>query len=148
MIKFALRCARDHEFEGWFASGAEFDKQAKRKLIECPACGDAGVEKAIMAPAVVSSRGASGSQQVVATAPEGGAPEFEELTAKLRAHVEKNFDYVGENFPEEARKIHYGEAEERGIYGEASGPQVKALAEEGVKVAALPGVKKPRARMN
>ncbi|MBB5519139.1 DUF1178 family protein [Amphiplicatus metriothermophilus] len=129
MIKYQLRCDAEHEFEGWFRSSADYDAQAERSLLECPACGSSAVSKAIMAPAVVSGgeKGAAEARRRVADA-----------VRRARDYVERNFDYVGEKFPEEARKIHYGEAEERRIYGEASGKEVRALIEEGVPVAPLP----------
>jgi hypothetical protein len=146
MILYSLQCRSGHGFEAWFRTGADFDAQAKRGQLECPHCGTREVQKAVMAPAV--AKGAGERQAVAAPGPSGGSAEFEALAAKLRAHVEANFDYVGEKFSEEARRIHYGEREERGIYGEASGAEAKALAEEGIRIAPLPGAKKPRTRMN
>jgi len=133
MIKYQLLCAREHEFEGWFRDSADFDAQAGDGLVECPACGSEEVRKAVMAPAVArrKSRSSRAMQR-----------DIMQAMARAREYVEKNFDYVGETFPEEARKIHYGEADERGIYGEASGQDVKALVEEGVNVAPLPGAPK------
>jgi hypothetical protein len=133
MIKYQLRCDADHEFEGWFRNIADYDVQAADGSLSCPACGSAKVGKAIMAPAISSSESREARlndmrRSIVAAAEDA------------RAYVEKNFDYVGERFPEEARKIHYGETAQRGIYGEASGQEVKALIEEGVEVAPLPGV--------
>lgn len=149
MIRYALRCRAGHAFEAWFRSSADYDAQSAGGAVECPLCGTVDVEKQIMAPAVART-GKSGAktQPVAASGPSGGTPEFEKLAAKLREHVERNFEYVGENFPDEARAIHYGEKGERGIYGEASPAEVRALEEEGIKVAPLPGAKKPRARMN
>jgi hypothetical protein len=146
MIHYSLKCVAGHEFDSWFRSSAVYDEQAALGALECPICGSAKVEKAIMAPAV--AKGAREKQVVAAPGPAGGAAEFEKLAAKLRAHVEANFDYVGEKFPEEARAIHYGERDERAIYGEASPDEARSLAEEGIKIAALPGAKKPRAKMN
>jgi hypothetical protein len=146
MIHYSLKCAAGHEFDSWFRSSVVFDEQAARGALECPVCGSAKVEKAMMAPAI--AKGARERQAVAAPGPAGGSAEFEKLAARLREHVEQNFDYVGEKFPEEARAIHYGERDERAIYGEASPDEARALAEEGVKIAALPGAKKPRAKMN
>lgn len=139
MIKYQLRCDADHEFEGWFRNSSDYDAQAADGLLSCPACGSAKVGKAIMAPAISSSetraqRLADMRRSIAAAA------------ARARDYVEKNFDYVGERFPEEARKIHYGETSPRSIYGEASGSEVKALIEEGVEVAPLPGVAKKDAK--
>lgn len=147
MIRYALRCASGHEFDVWFRSSADYDAQAAGGAVECPECGTAKVAKAIMAPSVARSEKAR-AQPVAAAGPSGGSTEFEKLAAKLREHVEQNFDYVGGKFPEEARAIHYGEKDERGIYGEASPEEVRALNDEGIKIAPLPGAKKPRARVN
>lgn len=135
MIKYQLRCAADHEFEGWFRDSADFDAQARDGLVECPACGSATVRKAVMAPAIAGRANARSDNM---------RRDIMQAMTRARDYVEKNFDYVGEKFPEEARKIHYGETEERGIYGEATGKEVKDLVEEGVPVAPMPGAaKKP-----
>lgn len=135
MIKYQLRCAADHEFEGWFRDSADFDVQAGDGLVECPVCGSATVRKAVMAPAI--ARRADVRSDAIRR-------DIMQAMTRARDYVEKNFDYVGEKFPEEARKIHYGETEERGIYGEATGKEVKDLVEEGVPVAPMPGAaKKP-----
>mgnify|MGYP000256505829 CR=1 FL=1 len=140
MIKYQLLCALEHEFEGWFKDSADFDAQAGDGLIECPACGSGDVRKAVMAPSVARrDRGARETRLADIKRDMGAAME------RARAYVEKNFDYVGEKFPEEARKIHYGEAEQRGIYGEATGKEVKDLVDEGVSVAPMPGKKTDKA---
>lgn len=135
MIKYALRCDRTHEFEGWFGSSADYDDQAARGLVECPVCGSTGVSKQIMAPAVAGTK----AQRSAAPAVD---PKMREMMmtamGEVRRHVEENFDYVGDAFAKEARAIHEGKSEERGIYGEASPAEVKALVEDGVKVAPLP----------
>lgn len=135
MIKYALRCDRNHEFEGWFGSSADYDDQAARGLVECPMCGSTGVSKQIMAPAVAGTK----AQRSVEPAVD---PKMREMMmtamGEVRRHVEENFDYVGDAFAKEARAIHEGASEERGIYGEASPTEVKALVEDGVKVAPLP----------
>jgi len=138
MIKYALQCEAAHEFEGWFGSSSDYDDQAARGLVECPVCGSHGVSKQIMAPAVAGTKA-----QRAAPAPGGfGDPKMREMMmtamGEVRRHVEDNFDYVGDSFAKEARAIHEGKSEERGIYGEASPTEVKALVEDGVKVAALP----------
>ena len=138
MIKYALQCEAAHEFEGWFGSSSDYDDQAARGLVECPVCGSHGVSKQIMAPAVAGTKA-----QRSAPAPGGfGDPKMREMMmtamGEVRRHVEDNFDYVGDAFAKEARAIHEGKSEERGIYGEASPTEVKALVEDGVKVAALP----------
>jgi hypothetical protein len=157
MIRYALHCDNGHDFDSWFQSSAAFDKQNKRGLVNCPVCGSAKVEKAIMAPrlAAKSSRAEPTSVPMPAAAPNppgppgpaGKAPlammspperEFRKKLKELREHVTKNADYVGAQFPEQARKIHYGEAEHRSIYGEASPDEAKALHEEGIEFHPLP----------
>jgi hypothetical protein len=134
MIKYALQCDQTHEFEGWFGSSADYDDQSARGLVECPVCGSHGVSKQIMAPAVAGTKA-----QRAAPAPD---PKMREMMmaamGEVRRHVEDNFDYVGDAFAKEARAIHEGKSEERGIYGEASPTEVKALVEDGVRVAPLP----------
>lgn len=131
MIKYQLLCDSDHEFEGWFRNSADFDSQCEDGLLECPFCGAANVRKAVMAPSI-------GRRSNSRTDRPAFFREMAAAAERARNYVEKNFDYVGEKFPEEARKIHYGESEERGIYGEATGKEVKELTEEGVAVAPLP----------
>lgn len=123
MIRYELLCRNDHAFEGWFQSSAAYDEQRKLRKVTCPVCGSAKVEKQIMAP----SLGKKNVQQ-----------QAETLRAALQRHVEDTCEYVGERFPEEARRIHYGETDPRGIYGEASEQEASELAEEGVRVARLP----------
>ena len=139
MIKYRLICDDDHEFEGWFRDSADYDFQSEKGLIDCPSCGSEEVRKAVMAPAVARRDGARTARLAAIH------KDLASAVARARDYVEKNFDYVGDKFPEEARKIHYGETEERGIYGEASGEDVKALVEEGVQVAPLPGAKPEKA---
>lgn len=139
MMKYQLRCDAEHQFEGWFRSSDDFDAQADAGLLACPVCGSDAVQKAIMAPAI--ARGEAGRAERLADI----RKTVVEAAARARAFVEKNFDYVGDKFPEEARRIHYGESEDRRIYGEASGDEVKALVEEGVEVAPMPPALKPEA---
>lgn len=134
MILFELRCAHDHHFEAWFKDNATFDAQAAAGAIACPHCGDVQVAKAIMAPRLNKSTGQSLDAQ-------GAAREMRRLLAGLRQEVEANFDYVGESFADEARRIHYGDAEERAIYGEASDEQAAELEDEGIAVGRLPWLK-------
>jgi hypothetical protein len=133
MIKYALMCANAHPFEGWFASSADYDDQAVRKLVECPVCGIGEVRKQIMAPAVAGTK----KRELSVPDPKMRAMMMEAV-GKVRRHVEENFDYVGDAFAKEARAIHDGTSEDRGIYGEASPKEVKALVEDGIKVAPLP----------
>ena len=138
MIKYRLICDAEHEFEGWFRDSADYEAQAGDALIDCPTCGSEDIRKAVMAPAVARSS-ASRKERLAAV-----HQDMRQAVARAREYVEKNFDYVGEKFPEEARKIHYGEAQERGIYGEANGKEVRALIDEGVQIAPLPGVERNR----
>ena len=138
MIKYALRCDGDHAFEGWFSNSADYDEQSARNLLSCPVCGSAAVSKALMAPAVRTGRSkdaASDAARAKALAAISG--EVAAKARKVRDYVHQNFEGVGEKFPEEARKIHYGEAEDRPIYGEATPKEARDLAEEGVTIAPL-----------
>jgi len=137
VIKFSLVCEHDHGFEAWFKNSDDFDTQKKRGFLECPVCGSSAVSKGLMAPSI-SKGGASGGQDV-AVAP--NADVKREIMAKLQEIgrlVRQNGENVGSKFAEEARKIHYGEADARGIYGKASPEEVKGLVEEGVGVMPLP----------
>ena len=138
MIKYNLLCADDHEFEGWFRDSADYDQQSDRGLVSCPVCGDDGVRKAIMAPAIPRKGNSVDHNGVDGARIKEIRKDVMAAAEKARDFVEKNFDYVGEKFPDEARKIHYGESDERAIYGEASGKEVKDLLNEGVEIAALP----------
>jgi hypothetical protein len=156
MIRYALICAKGHDFESWFQNSAAYDKQRKRKLVECPVCGDVKIEKAIMAPRVAGTKKRNKPSSPVpmpvsdapaASAEEIKAPvamvspqeqEFRTKLKELREHLTKNSNYVGQKFPEEARKMHYGEIEHRSIYGEASPRDAKELHEEGIEFHPLP----------
>ena len=156
MIHYNLRCDRGHAFESWFQSSSVYEAQEKRKLVNCPICGSAKVERDIMAPRIVSKKSreraaepapvpaAASATSTEVTSPASTplmmAPE-RELRAKLRElrdHIVKNADNVGERFPNEARKMHYGDIEHRPIYGEASPDEARALIDEGVEVSPLP----------
>ena len=163
MIRFSLRCQNGHEFESWFKDGVAHDRMSAAGLIECPVCGDTHVEKALMAPAIAKARGVKGRAEAapapVATPaptppaePPEGAPrmaagpmpaQIVALLQRMRTEIEKSCDYVGPNFAKEARRIHEGEVEPRGIYGEASDDEAESLREDGIDVARLPWV--PRA---
>jgi hypothetical protein len=157
MIRYALRCERGHTFESWFQDSSAFDAQVKRKLVSCPACDSVKIEKAIMAPRVVAKKGRQRAEPAPVPATPAPAPapaespaatptpllmaQERELRAKLkelRDHIVKNADNVGERFPNEARKMHYGDIEHRPIYGEASPDEARALIDEGVEVSPLP----------
>jgi hypothetical protein len=159
MIRYALACEAGHSFESWFQNSAAFDKQAKRSLVTCPVCGSAKVEKAMMAPNLAANP-ASGAVNTEGVAPPAPPPmpaapqaspakapvamispperELRQKLKELRDHITKNASYVGSRFPEEARKIHYGETEHRSIYGEASPKEAKDLHEEGIEFHPLP----------
>ena len=153
MIRYSLVCNKQHDFEIWFKNSADYDKQSKRGLVTCPACGTAKVEKALMAPSLGrgTRKGASASEPGIAAPTETPvknktpvamvSPQEKEFRAKLkelRDHLTKNADNVGGKFPEEARKMHYGEIEHRSIYGEASPQEAKELLDEGVELHPLP----------
>jgi hypothetical protein len=134
MIRFSLACHNEHSFDGWFRNSEDFEKQKKRGLIACPDCGSTGVEKALMAPSVSTGR----KREKVALAMDA---EQKKALAQLKALSEKlreNADYVGDKFAEEARKIHFGETDPRGIYGEATPEEAKGLAEDGVEFMPIP----------
>jgi len=144
MIKYALSCDQDHAFEGWFGSSSDYDDQAARGLVDCPICGSSGVRKQIMSPAVAGTKARS-------SAPEPSADMREMMTTALgemRRQVEEKFDYVGDSFAKEARDIHDGKSEDRGIYGEASPAEVKALVEDGIRVAPLPPAPPKKSEVN
>ncbi len=149
MIRYNLHCDRGHAFESWFQSSSAYDSQIKRKLVSCPACGSVKVEKAIMAPQIARKRkDAAPAPQPEATTEVTTVPatplmmaQERELRAKLkelRDHVTKNADNVGEQFPAEARKMHYGDIEHRPIYGEATPDEARSLIDEGIEVSPLP----------
>jgi hypothetical protein len=132
MILFTLRCAGGHEFAGWFRDGDTFEAQQKAGEIACPECGDVAIEKAVMAPRLGRSR----DDNRAAVDP----VKMRKALIELRRQVEANCDYVGERFAEEARRIHYGEVDPHGIYGEASEEETRELTEEGIKFGRIPWV--------
>ena len=154
MIHYDLQCGDDHRFDGWFRDSASFEKQASRGMLECPVCGDVKVARALMTPSVPKK-----GREVVpvsATPPASPTPagpvavagkrmpdHVRAMLMRMRQEVERNCDYVGEDFAGEARRIHNGESEKRGIYGEASSDDVEALAEDGIEVQRIPWL--PRA---
>ncbi len=133
MIRYALACPHDHEFEGWFGSSADYEDQAGRGLVECPVCRSHDVRKQIMAPAVA---GTKRSDVPAMTGP--SRTMVMEAMGRIRRHVKENFDNVGDAFAKEARAIHEGSSEDRGIYGEAKPEEIRALHEDGITVAPLP----------
>lgn len=168
MIRYAARCeGGGHEFDGWYKDSAAFDRLARAGLIECPSCGDTRVSKALMAPAVVSSRRRAAAEPVAPppqpqptaaqTSPVPAPPppptdsraaagpmpaQLVAMLQRMRAEVEKSCDYVGPRFASEARKMHEGEIEHRGIYGEATPEEAEALREDGIAVSRIPWVPK------
>jgi hypothetical protein len=154
MIKYALVCDKGHDFESWFADSTAYDRQRKRKLVACPICDSVKVDKAIMAPRIATKKAKRPAPETSAPAPvvnetPAGPPapvamispqemEFRTKLKELRDHLVKNADNVGAKFPEEARKMHYGEIEHRSIYGVATPQDAKELLEEGIECHALP----------
>jgi hypothetical protein len=154
MIRYSLQCESEHAFESWFANSDAYDKQVKRKLVTCPVCGSAKVEKAIMAPRLARTDkdrpilpAPPPPPGPMPMAPEAKAPvamispqeqEFRQKLKALRDHLTQNAEHVGPRFPEEARKMHYGEIEHRSIYGEASPEEAEALHDEGIEFHPLP----------
>jgi hypothetical protein len=139
MIVYDLRCGNDHEFESWFQSSDAFDSLAKARQVACPVCGNTKVTKSLMAPAVSGAKKKDADRTKAVSSPAAQQMgQYMQALRELRAQVEKNCDYVGEKFPEEARKMHYGEAETRNIYGEASNSEAEALREEGIEFQRVP----------
>lgn len=136
MIRFSLACEKGHDFEGWFRNGEDYDTQRKRGLISCPNCNSSKVEKALMAPSVQSSRKKESVALAVSAQQKAAMAQLRELAAKLR----ENSDYVGDRFAEEARKIHFGEADARSIHGEATPEEAVSLIEDGVEFLPLPNL--------
>lgn len=134
MIRFSLTCDGDHEFEGWFKSNDDFDGQKKRGLVSCPVCGSSSVDKALMAPSVRAAR--DEKPETLALDPK--RQEMIKAVREMVRAVRANSEDVGERFPEEARKIHHGEAQARGIIGKASQDDARALIDEGIEIAPLP----------
>ena len=149
MIVFDLKCRKEHVFEAWFPDSASFTEQVEAGKVLCPVCGSRKVAKALMAPNVVGTKGSlspGGRQQgegpaeasKAAMAESAKAGELRRMLRELRKHVEQNCDYVGDRFAEEARKIHYGETDAHGIYGETSDAEAEALIDEGIEIARVP----------
>ncbi|MCZ8185172.1 MAG: DUF1178 family protein [Beijerinckiaceae bacterium] len=140
MIRYALICDAGHAFESWFRDSESFDRQARRGQVNCPTCHSARVSKQIMAPAVATRKEEAGQAEtgqpmVMPAAPDA---EIRQMLRALRAQIEANAEHVGPRFAEEARKIHYGETEERAIYGTTSVKEAAALHEEGIEVLPIP----------
>lgn len=157
MIRFTLRCENDHQFESWFKDGEAYDRMAAVGLVECPTCGDSHVSKALMTPAVAKAPGVKGRAEAVPVVPAKAPPakppgdgphhaagpmpaQVMALLQRMRQEIESNCDYVGPEFAKEARRIHEGEVEARGIFGEASDEEAEALRDDGIDIARLPWV--------
>lgn len=140
MIHYDLICDKGHAFDGWFRNSAAYDEQASRGLVTCTHCGSPKVEKQLMAPGipVKSNRKGDGARKMVAAPADPKLAELMTMMREMRRHVEANAEYVGDRFAEEARKIHYEETEQRGIYGQTTPDEAKALIEEGIAVHPLP----------
>jgi hypothetical protein len=151
MILYQLQCEAEHGFEAWFRNSAAYDEQAERGLLSCPACGSSKITKSLMAPRIAGTRqnaqsdpvpAKAGAKQVQAS-PEAAALRRQLL--ELRSKIEESYDYVGPRFAEEARKIHYGETDPKGIYGETSADEAKALKDEGIEFGSVPWLPKENA---
>ncbi len=142
MIKYNLICEKDHEFEIWFSKGSDYDDQAPKGLIQCPHCGATRVQKAIMSPAISTAR----KKEAAALKQKQSLQMMHAAADKIRQTIADNCDYVGDNFAQEARAIHYGDSPERGIYGEATPQDAAALVQEGVDVTALPEHLSPKTK--
>ena len=144
MIKYDLICRHDHEFEAWFSSASDYDDQRKKRLVQCPYCNSAKVEKAIMAPNVSTSRSKENIASQQKNAQKNSMAMLNKAASKIRKEIEDKCDYVGDKFADEARAIHYGEKTERPIYGEATPSEAEGLKEEGVGIAPLPDILAPK----
>ena len=136
MIRFGLNCDKEHDFEAWFRNSEDFEAQKEGGLIVCPQCGSKDVRKALMVPAISSGKSAEKPQMAL-----GMSEEQKRALAQLKAlsqKVREKADYVGDKFAEEARKIHFGEVDARGIYGEATAEEAKSLVDDGVEFMPLP----------
>ena len=140
MIKYSLICSKKHEFEVWFSNSSDYDAQKSKLLISCPYCNSTKIEKAIMAPNISSSR----RKEEINMKKNHNISDLNSIIGKLRQHIKDKFEYVGDKFPEEARAIHYGEKEERKIYGEASLDEAKKLHDEGISLSAIPELASPK----
>lgn len=148
MIRYALSCDNAHDFEGWFRSFDDFERQEREGAIACPACGSAKVERQLMAPAVLGRGAEAPAGQLPAVPavvaaqpamlPDPRNAAMMEALRQLRKAALAHSEHVGDRFAEEARKIHYNEAEARGIHGKATIEEAKALAEEGIPIQPLP----------
>ena len=152
MIVFDVSCSNEHVFEGWFKDSESYGEQVEAGAVSCPVCGDTKIRKALMAPNVAGIRkgkddplptimppdASTGAPNAALDVPDGKLAEFVEALHEFKKHVEDNSDYVGDSFPEEARKIHYGETEARSIYGEATPEEAEELVDEGVDFHRIP----------
>jgi hypothetical protein len=151
MIHYQLQCAEGHAFDGWFPGSAAFDRQAEAGLLSCPICADTRVTRAMMAPSVAKKSNAvtltAPKAVALPAAPSDDVPRLPDVMRaalqRLRAEIETHCDHVGADFAEEARRIHYGEAPVRGIYGDATPDEAEALADEGIDIGRIPWL--PRA---
>ena len=141
MIRYSLACEAGHEFDSWFRSSADYDGQRAKALVACPACGSTAIEKRIMAPALArTDKGPAREDKAPVAMMSSQEREFRRKLKELREHLIKNAENVGPRFPEEARKMHYGEVEHRSIYGEASPDEANTLLEEGIEFHPLPAL--------
>ena len=149
MIHYALRCAGGHDFDGWFPGSAAFEHQAASGLLECPLCGNRAVDRALMAPSL-GGRAATPAPEPAsppAATPQDAKPEpppmpaaLRAVFARMRADLERKCDYVGRDFAAEARRMHAGDSDRPGIYGEATRDEAEALEEDGITFGRIPWV--------
>ena len=137
MISFNLSCDKDHEFSGWFSSSSNFDEQVAKGYVTCPVCDSHKVTKSLMSPQVSTGRQ---KEKVALASQDQTRQEIARQMKELHDKMTEGAEDVGQRFPEEARKIHYGESESRGIYGEANRDEVESLLEEGVEIVPLPSL--------
>ena len=137
MIKYNLKCKNKHEFEGWFADSKEFEKLKIKKMIECSYCGTKAIEKSIMSPNILSNEEKKNISESTKN-----IKKIKDDLLKMRNFVEKNFEYVGKDFPKEVRNIYYDKKKNKNIYGKATEEETEELQDEGIELTAIPWIDK------
>ena len=135
MIKYNLKCKNKHEFESWFSDSKEFEKLRQKKIIECTLCGTKNVQKSIMSPSILSK-----NQKVKNIQSARYLKKIRKDLLKMRNFIEKNFNYVGDNFPQEVRNIYYDKNKNKNIYGKATPEEAEELREEGIELTTIPWI--------
>jgi hypothetical protein len=143
MIKYSLKCDKNHTFEAWFPSSGDYDSQKERGLLSCPYCESKNIEKAPMSPSIAKTT-PKASDNIPVVSGNIIPPEMRKIYDDMRETIEKNFDYVGDSFASEARDIHDGIAPERMIYGETTPKEARELIEEGINIAPIPPLANPK----